>query len=92
MRAKVFANAAMATPENMEREAQHWLEREGGVLPPGNGADSARWSGQGDFSSGEEASTSEDDITMVSPFLQATVRHWFVLTELLARNGCKLAR
>jgi hypothetical protein len=73
VRAKIFANAAMAIPEIMAREAQHWIENEGGVMPPGNGAESAKWSGQGDFSSSEEASTSERTAAMVSPFSQATV-------------------
>ena len=79
VRAKVFANAAMATPQNMEREAQHWIEVEGGVLPPGNGAERAKWGGQGELcsSSGsddDERRSSGSSATVVSPFSQATVR------------------
>jgi hypothetical protein len=32
----VFANRAMATRANLEREAQNWLD-EAGTPPPGNG-------------------------------------------------------
>lgn len=79
VRAKVFANAAMATPQNMEREAAHWIETEGGVLPPGNGAECSKWGGQGELcssSSGsdDERRASSESATVVSPFSQATVR------------------
>lgn len=80
VRAKVFANAAMATEDNMGREAQHWIETEGGVLPPGNGADAKRWSMAAELSSDDEAATPEA-APVISPFSQATVRscpapHW----------------
>ena len=37
MRAMVFANRAMATRANLEREARNWIDAEG-TTPPGNGA------------------------------------------------------
>ena len=36
MRAMVFANRAMATRANLEREARNWIDAEG-TTPPGNG-------------------------------------------------------
>ncbi len=36
VKAMVFANKAMATRSNLEREAGNWL-REAGTTPPGNG-------------------------------------------------------
>ena len=36
VRAMVFANRAMATRSNLEREAQNWI-REAGTTPSGNG-------------------------------------------------------
>lgn len=37
MKAMVFANKAMATRANLEREASNWMQ-EAGTTPPGNGA------------------------------------------------------
>ena len=37
VRAMVFANRAMATRANLEREARNWIDAEG-TTPPGNGA------------------------------------------------------
>ena len=42
VRAMVFANAAMASRSNLEREMRSWIDREG-VLPPGNGPESELW-------------------------------------------------
>lgn len=38
----VFANAAMASRANLEREMRSWIDREG-VLPPGNGPEQDLW-------------------------------------------------
>lgn len=47
VRTKVFANKAMASRTNMEREVQTLLEEHmhssGGVLPPGNGPEGEEW-------------------------------------------------
>lgn len=47
VRCKVFANKAMASRTNMEREVQTLLEehaaRHAGALPPGNAGDVAAW-------------------------------------------------
>ena len=37
VRSMVFANRAMATRANLEREARNWIDAEG-TTPPGNGA------------------------------------------------------
>lgn len=42
MRVSAFANTAMATRQNMERELENWLEDLGGV-PPGNGEERDLW-------------------------------------------------
>ena len=74
VRAKVFANAAMATEVNMAREAEHWIEAEGGVLPPGNGTDAVRWGAPAAAAAAETASAAESSDSVVSPFSKATVR------------------
>lgn len=61
----------MATEENLLREAQHWIEDEGGVMPPGNAAESHLWSPSALSSSDEDDQGSSDAV--VSPFSQATV-------------------
>ncbi len=38
----VFANAAMASRTNLEREMYSWIDREG-VIPPGNGPEKDLW-------------------------------------------------
>ena len=38
----VFANAAMASRSNLEREMLSWIDREG-VIPPGNGPEKDLW-------------------------------------------------
>jgi len=38
----VFANAAMASRTNLEREMFSWIDREG-VIPPGNGPEKDLW-------------------------------------------------
>jgi len=38
----VFANAAMASRTNLEREMLSWIDREG-VIPPGNGHEKDLW-------------------------------------------------
>lgn len=38
----VFANAAMASRSNLEREMRSWIDREG-VVPPGNGSEKELW-------------------------------------------------
>jgi len=45
VRVMVFANKAMATRDNMQREVDHWVE-EAGAVPPGNagGPESQLWS------------------------------------------------
>ncbi|KAL3160178.1 hypothetical protein ABBQ32_010944 [Trebouxia sp. C0010 RCD-2024] len=45
VRAMVFANAAMASRSNLEREMRSWIDREG-VVPPGNGPEKELWEGQ----------------------------------------------
>lgn len=45
VRAMVFANAAMASRTNLEREMFSWIEKEG-VIPPGNGPEKDLWEGQ----------------------------------------------
>ena len=42
MKAMVFANKAMATRANLEREASNWMQ-EAGTMPPGNGAKPFLW-------------------------------------------------
>lgn len=42
VRAMVFANAAMASRSNLEREMHSWIEKEG-VVPPGNGPEQELW-------------------------------------------------
>lgn len=42
VRAMVFANAAMASRTNLEREMYSWIDREG-VIPPGNGPEKDLW-------------------------------------------------
>lgn len=44
VKAMVFANKAMATRGNLEREAANWLE-DAGTTPPGNGSEQELWSG-----------------------------------------------
>ncbi len=44
MRTMVFANKAMATRSNLERETGNWLN-ELGTLPPGNGVEKDLWEG-----------------------------------------------
>ena len=38
----VFANTAMASRANLEREMMSWMETEG-VIPPGNGPEQELW-------------------------------------------------
>ena len=38
----VFANAAMASRANLEREMLSWIDREG-VIPPGNSPEKDLW-------------------------------------------------
>lgn len=45
VRTMVFANAAMASRTNLERETRSWIEKEG-VIPPGNGPEKDLWEGQ----------------------------------------------
>ncbi|KAL0051688.1 hypothetical protein WJX82_000278 [Trebouxia sp. C0006] len=45
VRAMVFANAAMASRTNLEREMYSWIDREG-VIPSGNGPEKDLWDGQ----------------------------------------------
>lgn len=71
VRVKLFANAAMATEENLLREAHHWIEEEGGVMPPGNAAEAHLWSPASLSSSDEDDQVSADAV--VSPFSKATV-------------------
>eukprot|EP00798_Chlamydomonas_sp_ICE-L_P027155 gene27155-2389_t len=47
VRVMVFANKAMATRTNMQKEVDRWID-EFGTIPPGNGADKARWEGRTD--------------------------------------------
>jgi Fe-S cluster biogenesis protein NfuA len=42
VKAMVFANKAMATRSNLEREAANWT-REAGTTPPGNGVEAELW-------------------------------------------------
>jgi hypothetical protein len=42
VRAMVFANAAMASRTNLEREMYSWIDREG-VIPSGNGPEKDLW-------------------------------------------------
>ena len=42
VRTMVFANAAMASRTNLERETRSWIEKEG-VIPPGNGPEKDLW-------------------------------------------------
>ena len=42
VRTMVFANAAMASRSNLEREMMSWIDREG-VIPPGNGPEKQLW-------------------------------------------------
>jgi len=44
VKSMVFANKAMATKSNLEREASNWL-RDAGTTPPGNGVESQLWGG-----------------------------------------------
>lgn len=44
VRTMVFANAAMASRSNLEREMMSWIDREG-VIPPGNGPEKQLWEG-----------------------------------------------
>lgn len=73
VRVKLFANSAMATEENLIREARHWIEEEGGVMPPGNAAEAHLWSPSYLSSTDEGDEVSLDSDSKVSPFSQATV-------------------
>lgn len=42
VRAMLFANTAMASRANLEREMLSWLDKEG-VIPPGNGPEQELW-------------------------------------------------
>ena len=42
VRGMVFANTAMASRANLEREMLSWVDREG-VIPPGNGPEQDLW-------------------------------------------------
>lgn len=42
VRAMVFANTAMASRTNLEREMHSWIQKEG-VIPPGNGPEQDLW-------------------------------------------------
>lgn len=73
VRVKLFANASMATEENLIREAHHWIQEEGGVMPPGNAAEAHLWSPSSLSSSDEGDQDVVHPDAKVSPFSQATV-------------------
>ena len=89
VRAKVFANAVMATDEIMQREAEHWIQDAGGVLPPGNGVDAKLWSPKAASSldDSDKNSTTVDSGNIVSPFSQAQVTLPSTCIESLCCQG-----
>eukprot|EP00892_Ulva_mutabilis_P004026 jgi/Ulvmu1/1996/UM012_0158.1 len=89
VRVKLFANSSMATEENIVREAQHWIEEEGGVMPPGNAAEAHLWSPSSLSSTDEGDQAATDANAKVSPFSQATVHRQVGTTAATGAAGKK---